>query len=283
MLKNVVIPNEERLEELKTKISRDGSSKLHVLADFDKTLTTAFVDGNKVQSTIAILRNENYLTQDYPKRAQELFEKYHPIEINPKIKIVEKKKTMREWWTAHFELLIKSGLNKRDLKDIVNSEKIKLRKGALEFIDFLYKNNIPLIIMSSSGIGDIISMFLEKKNRLYNNVYIISNSFEWDENGNAVEVKQPVIHSMNKDETIIKDFLFYNKIKNRKNVIVIGDNIEDNGMIIGFDYSNSIKIGFLNENIEENLESYKENFDIVLLHDTTMGYVNSLLREMFNS
>jgi 5'-nucleotidase len=53
-------------------------------------------------------------------------------------------------------------------------------------------------------------------------------------------------------------------------------------MIKGFDYNNLIKIGFLNENIEENLEHYKYNFDIVILNGYTMDYINVLLRELFS-
>ena len=127
MAKNIIIPDNKKLNALKKKISGKGANGLHVLADFDKTLTTAFVDGNKVQSTVAILRNEGYLTPDYPGKAQKLFEKYHPIEINPNIPLREKKKAMQGWWTSHFELLIRSGLNKSDLEKIIESGKIKLR------------------------------------------------------------------------------------------------------------------------------------------------------------
>ena len=281
MEKNIIIPDNKKLNALKKKISGKGANGLHVLADFDKTLTTAFVDGNKVQSTVAILRNEGYLTPDYPGKAQKLFEKYHPIEINPNIPLREKKKAMQGWWTSHFELLIRSGLNKSDLEKIIESGKIKLRRGALQLIDYLHEHEIPLVIMSSSGIGDSISMYLESLGRLYPNIHIVSNTFEWDEQGRAVKVKQPVIHSMNKDETVLHSLPFYPQIKDRRNVILIGDNIEDNGMVIGFDYSALLRIGFLNENVEENLEAYKKNFDIVLLNDTTMRYVNSLLKGMF--
>ena len=51
-------------------------------------------------------------------------------------------------------------------------------------------------------------------------------------------------------------------------------------MITGFDYDNLIKIGFLNDKIEENLEKYKENFDIILLNDTNFDYVNKLVKEI---
>jgi len=281
MEENIIISNPEKLEKTKKIIFEAGAEKLHILADFDRTLTTAFVDGKSVPSIISILRDENYLSPDYAPRAKELYAKYHPIEIDPKIPPEEKKKLMREWWTTHFYLLIKSGLSKKDLESVVESGKIRFRDGFSEFIDFLKIHNIPLAIMSSSGLGDnVISMYLEKNKRLYDNVHIISNSFEWDKTGYAIAVKQPIIHGMNKDETAIKDFPAFNTVKNRKNVLLLGDSLNDVEMIKGFNYDNLIKMGFLNENIEENLELYKENYDVVILNDSSLDYINKLLREI---
>ena len=164
---------------------------------------------------------------------------------------------------------------------MVNSGKIELREGCLEFLDFLHKRNIPLVIMSSAGLGyESISMYLEKNNHLYNNTHIISNEFIWDKNDYAVGIKEPIIHAMNKDETLIKNFPAFKIIKNRRNVLLLGDNLEDIGMISGFNYKNLIKIGFLNENVEKNLEHYKKVYDILMLNDQGINYVNKILREI---
>ncbi len=188
---------------------------------------------------------------------------------------------MIEWWTRHFALLIKSGLNKNDLKNIIDSGRVRLRQGCAELTDFLKRLNIPLVIMSASGVGiDPIAMFLEKEGKLYDNIHIISNYYEWDENGNAVGVKEPISHSLNKDETAIQNCPAFEEVKNRKNVILLGDMLEDIGMVEGFDYDNLIKIGFLNEKIDESLEEYKRNYDIVILNDSSMDYINQLLKEI---
>jgi len=281
-LKNVIIPDPQKLEKIKEHFKKEGNQKLHVLTDFDNTLTRAFVDGKRVPSLISVLRDSNYLGHEYAEKANALYRKYHAIETDPTISKKERKKAMHEWWSIHFNLLIKSGLNRKDIEKVVKSRKIKFRQGALEFIDFLHKQNIPLIIMSSSGLGeDAIAMYLKKENRLYNNIYIISNKYEWDQNGNAIGVKQPIIHSMNKDETMIQNFPVFDVVKNKKNVLLLGNNIGDVGMIEGFNYDNLIKIGFLNEKIEENLEEFKKNFDIIITNDSGMDYINQLLRELF--
>ena len=124
-------------------------------------------------------------------------------------------------------------------------------------------------------------MSLDKKRRLYDNVYIVSNSFEWDEKGNAIGVKKPIIHGMNKDETVIQTFPFFNVIRHRTNVLLLGDSLSDVDMVKGFDYENLIRVGFLNKDIENSLEAYKRNFDIIILNDSPMDYVNDLIAGMF--
>jgi 5'-nucleotidase len=280
-VKNVIIPNKKELEKSKKIIVKGGAQKLHVVSDFNRTLTTAFFDGKSVPSLISVLRDGNYLTSGYAHKAQALYDKYHPFEIDPKIPKKEKKKLMQEWWTTHFALLIKSGLNKKDLERVVLSNRVKFRNGFSEFIDILKKNSIPLVIISSDGLGgDGISMYLKKEKKLYDNIYIVSNSYEWGRDGGAVAVKKPIIHAMNKDETSVKDFPFFKKIKDRKNVLLLGDSLDDIGMVAGFHYDNLIKIGFLNENVKENMEYYKHNYDAIILNDSSMDFINKLLKGM---
>ena len=279
--KNKIISIEKELKEKIKEIKKQGKEKFHVLADFDRTLTKAFVDGEKTPSVISELRRGDYISKDYAQRAQALFEKYHPIEIDPNIPLEEKKEKMHEWWSSHFNLLIKSGLNKKHLEQIIENGKIQFRKGSLEFFDFLHEKKIPLVIMSSGGLGgDSITMFLEKYGRLYDNVHVISNIYEWDSEGNAVSVKDPIIHTMNKDETIVRKYPIFKEIKDRKNVLLLGDSLGDLGMIKGFDYNTLIKIGFLNDKVEKYLPKYRQDFDVVLLNDTNMKYVNGLLGEI---
>ncbi len=280
-MKEITIPRAEELEALKKAISKDGREKFHVISDFDKTLTKAFVNGEEVPSIISVLRDGEYLTSDYAEKAHALYSRYHQIEANSAVLLKEKKKAMQEWWTEHFKLLIESRLNKRDLERVVKSGKVKLREGDLEFFDFLKEKKIPLVILSSSGLGvESISMYLENKKRMYDNVHIVSNSFKWDENGYAIGINKPIIHSMNKDEASVKDCPFFDKIKDRRNVLLLGDTIEDTGMVKGLGCDKIIKIGFFNYD-RENLAEYKKNYDILVLNDGTMRHINWLLKEMF--
>jgi len=61
-------------------------------------------------------------------------------------------------------------------------------------------------------------------------------------------------------------------------VLLLGDSLDDVGMVQGFDYKNLLKIGFLNENVGENLENFKKTFDVVLTGDPGMDFINNLLK-----
>jgi len=281
-MEQIIISDEDSFNRIKKKIQKQGPDKFHVLADFDRTLTKAYVNGEEVPSIISVLRSEGYLTPDYPAQAQALFDQYHQIEIDPLIPEAEKKSAMQEWWTKHFELLIQSGLSRQDIEQAVKSQKLQLRAGAAELLAYLHKKNIPLVIMSSSGLGvESISYYLKNQNLLTDNIQIISNQFIWDESGRAITVKEPIIHTLNKAETMVRDFPFYRQIKERTNVLLLGDSPEDIGMIEGFAYDNLIKIGFLNKNIEQNLELYRNKYDVVITGDSEMTFVFNLLKELF--
>jgi len=278
---NVIIPNPKNLEQLKSKIKRGGYQNLHILSDFDRTLTYGAINGVKTPSIISMLRDGKHLTEDYAIKAHALFDEYHPIEINPKTPKEKKKKAMQEWWETHNRLLIESGLSKLDLKDIVKNGHVKFREGVPEFLDFLHKHNIPLVILSASGCGDAIQLFFQKIGKDYPNIFYVTNKFNWDKNGRAVSTKEPIIHCMNKDETVLKKIpKVYKSTKNRKNVILLGDSISDLGMIEGFNYLNLLRIGFLNFDYDKSKEDYAKKFDVILEGDGDFNFVNTLIWDL---
>jgi len=276
-----IVPNPKNFERLKVQIKKTGYQNLHILSDFDRTLTYGTINGVRTPSIIYMLRDGNYLVAGYAEKAHKLFNKYHSIETDPDIPLPEKKKAMQEWWETHNKLLIKSGLSKSDIEDIVKNGHVKFRKGVPEFLDLLYKNGIPLIIFSASGCGDAIQLFFQKIGKDYSNIFYITNKFNWDDNERAISTKGPIIHCMNKDETILEKIPeLYKSIKKRKNVILLGDSIGDLGMIEGFDYSNLLKIGFLNFDYDKLRKNYEKNFDVILKGDKDFNFINTLIRDL---
>ncbi|NVP17199.1 hypothetical protein HUU51_00605 [Candidatus Gracilibacteria bacterium] len=278
-MENIIIVDKQKFEKILSNIKNDGYKNLHILSDFDKTLTKEFIDGEKRPSLISILRRQNILGEEYSKKAYELFDYYNPIEISPIIDMVEKKKQMTIWWEKHLDLLAQSGLKRQDIDKAINSGIIRFREGVISFLDLMNKKKVPVVIISANGLGaDSNYLFLEQNGVNFDNIKIISNSFIWDDNGIAIGYNKPVIHVFNKDETVLKDFpQIYDEIKSRKNVILLGDSLGDPGMIAGFDYDNLLKIGFLNDNIDELLEEYKKNYDVVIVGDGDFEFINEIL------
>ncbi len=276
---DIVVAHSEKLELCKQAMRTDGPNQLHVIADFDNTLTRAFVDGEKAPSIIGQLRKGNYLTPDYAAQAQALFDHYAPIEQDHSLPLPQRIKEMDTWWRTHFALLERSGFNRETINDVVLHSTLQFRKDTKAFIDLLEKHQIPLIIMSAAP-GDMLIAHLEHENLLRPNVHVIANLYEFDQNGNAVKIKEPIIHSLNKHEVVIKNFPVYDSIKNRHNIILLGDNLGDIGMAEGSAVDKIIKIGFLNQNTTANLPIYTENFDIVITDDGSMENVNDLLEQI---
>lgn len=278
---NILIPDLKHFEELKQSIKKDGFDKLHILSDFDRTLTYGCIDGIKTPSIISLLRDGKHLSEEYAAKAHALFDKYQPLEQDQNIPLEQRKKFMRDWWEEHNRLLIASGLSFSDLKDIVDNGHLAFREGVLDFLDFLHQKNIPLVIFSASGCGDAIQLFFKKFDRDYSNIFYVINRFNWDKNGKALSTREPLVHSLSKDETILPDLPEISAaIKDRKNVILLGDSLGDLGMTDGFDYDHLLKIGFLNSDYDRSRSAYEKSFDVVLEGDGDFGFVNDIVASL---
>ncbi len=275
-MKNIIINNKTSFDKILNNMITWWKENLHILADFDRTLTQAFSDWEYRASLISILYEEGYLSEKYQKTAQWFASKYRPIELDNNIPMEEKKKAMEEWRTKHKLLLIEEGITKQDIYKAMKSQNINLRQWSKEFFEILDKNNIPLIIISAGGLWTLsIEKYLENQKSLKNNIYLIWNEFirEWNK---AIDFK-----TFNKDETVVKEFPeIYEKIKDRKNVILLWDSISDVKMVDGFDYDNLLKIGFLNKDVDKNLENYIKNYDVVITNDDSMRFINKLFEEI---
>ena len=278
MKEKVIISNPNKFENKLRTFINSGSKHVHVVTDFDKTLSKAFDRNKRMHSVIAQIREGKYLSNEYTKNSYELHAKYYPIELSNTIPIEEKKKKMIEWWGTHIKSISKHGMNKKIVTDIAKN-KIVLRKGTIDFFKILKQKKVPLLILSAA-LGDVIEKILKIQKVNYSGLYTISNFFKFDKKGNVLGYKGKIVHSLNKNEFEIKNEKFYKKIKQRKNIILLGDSLDDLKMVEGTKYDEIIKIGFLNEKIDENLKDYKKAFDVVILNDGTMDFVNKLIKKI---
>ncbi len=276
-IEEIYFSNKGILNKKISEIKKDGISRLHIVSDFDRTLTRCFYNGKKLPSTIALIRENNYLTKDYPEKAFDLFNKYHPIEKDLSLDYSYRYKKMHEWWKRHEELLVKSGMSIEVIKDIAKNHKKIFRPGFSEFAGLLNKYNIPILIISS-GIGNLIEEYI--KDKRIKNSYILANMLEFDSRGRATGYKGKIIHILNKSEAELSNKEYKKKISKRKNIVLLGDSIEDANMADSINAKTIIKIGFLNEDVKEKLSIYKTRFDVVIVNDGSMGFVNALLKKV---
>jgi len=279
-MSNILIPNPKFFNEKLQNIIAWWPGKFHVIADFDRTLTKAFAEGKPTVSLITRLQN-GFFPPEYAERSNIFFNTYHPIEIDSTVSLEEKKKAMEKRREKQFNLMLEYGLTRDIIKNAIQSDDDIFRSWYDTFFTLLHEKNIPLIILSASGLWyESIYYCLEYEKKLTDNIYIISNAFVRDEEGKAIGVREPVIHSFNKDETIIKNFPIYKEIKDRKNILLLGDGLWDSKMADGFDYETIIKIWFLNNDTPENREKFQEVYDLIVLGDWTMDEVNEVLKKI---
>lgn len=55
---SILIPNPQHLQTMIDNIIRDGKQHFHVIADFDRTLTQAFVDGKPRSSLESVFEEQ---------------------------------------------------------------------------------------------------------------------------------------------------------------------------------------------------------------------------------
>ena len=238
------------------RISSWTKDSIYVLADFDFTLTS-----KNSTSTWGILEKSTFLHNKYKEERNQLFKQYRPIEYDESIPNDEKRKHMHDWWEKALNLFIKYKVTKKIIeKESSNPNVMSFRQGAKEFLEKLHQNNIPIIIISA-GVGNFIEAFLQKNNCYYDNIHIISNFLDFKD-GLATGIKSHLIHSHNKNEVSLSSEV-KEYISNRKNIILLGDNIGDTYMTSDKD---ALKIGFLEENIDTNQKYYEQVFDLVCIN-----------------
>lgn len=279
-MNNIFFIDKEELEQKIQKIKQEGRDNLHIVSDFDNTLSKAYVNGEKVQSMIGQVRKLGYLGKDYDTKYDELFNTYHPIEIDPYKSFEEKSKAMEKWWSSHIKVLSGFGLSKKILDDTIKESKhFVLRDKISELFDLLEKNIVPILIFSA-GSKDFINGYLKKDNIDAKNISIIANEYDFDSEGKVKGYKNKIIHSFNKGEVAIKNDSHYKNILNRKNVILLGDSLGDLEMSKGIEHSTIITIGFYNSPQKEHLQEYLKVFDVVITEDASLEYVVELLKKV---
>ncbi|XP_052737924.1 7-methylguanosine phosphate-specific 5'-nucleotidase isoform X2 [Bicyclus anynana] len=215
--------------------------------------------------------------QDYKDEELRLADIYKPIEVDSTMSIEDKTKHMVVWYLAAHELLKGVRFPRKELIEVSQKMTECFRTGVKDLISWSERQQVPVLVFSA-GLGECVVAALTAANYMLPHVKVVSNFLALDENDTVIGIKGDVIHTYNKNEAAIKDTEYYTMVKERNNVLLMGDNIGDAGMAEGMEHCDVIvKIGFLGRNTEANLQSYMDKFDVVLVNEHTMDVANAIL------
>jgi len=255
------------IKEKNIKLNKDN---YYVAIDFDRTITAS----KSADSWDAAGKSSG---EEFNQKMSDLYQKYRPIELNYTITFEEKNKAMETWYQECMDLYYEYHLTKQKLKESIRTSNLIFREGAKEFLNNLYKNQVPVVILSA-GIGNVIEQFLKENDCYHENTFIISNFIQFDQQGNMKKFNHPIIHTLNKTMVGHLPKELEKDLQERPYRLLLGDTVEDKKMIEEKEWQQTVSVGFLNEKIEENLAVYQENFDIVLTNeDATFEVVEKIV------
>nr|XP_057917581.1 7-methylguanosine phosphate-specific 5'-nucleotidase-like isoform X2 [Doryrhamphus excisus] len=280
---SVLIRERRRVEKTLHALQQEGAGSLHVISDFDMTLTKFAHNGKRVPTTHNILDNRLLVDEECGKKMRELLSTYYPIEIDTNRTVEEKLPFMVEWWTKVHQLLVDQKIRKDRLAQAVRESTSMLRDGCKIFFDCLADQNIPLLIFSG-GVGDVLEEMIRQNHIFHPNIHVISNYMDFDHTGVLRAFKGQLIHTFNKSQGALSLAARVPKLQARPNVLLLGDSLGDLNMAAGVSNPrNVLTVGFLNDQVDERRESYVNSFDIVLTKDETMDVPNAILKFVTSS
>lgn len=263
----ILIVRPEVFSQKLSAILAAGPQNLQIVTDFDFTLSRRQVDQTVGHSTYSILQH-GVLNEEGRKKTRECYEYYHRIEVDPNVPPEEKAVLMHEWWETGNQMVLDQEVYQDMMPDLISQSTLYLRNGTDRMIWLCEKHSVPLTIISA-GVGNVIETALKCISH-YNKIEIFSNFMEWDEAGRLVKFSEPALKSGNK-KIVLKD----KPVKSH--LILLGDMPSDTYMVDHCEYTECLKIGFINDITVYDIEDFKKHFDILVLHDGNMTVVELIL------
>ncbi|KAL7869900.1 hypothetical protein AOLI_G00138880 [Acnodon oligacanthus] len=270
---SVIMRDRGRVEEIIRNMHGAGPGALQVISDFDMTLTRFAYNGKRCPTSHGTLENSSLISEDCKAKLLNLLSHYYPIEIDSSLSVEEKERKMVEWWTQAHDLLVEEQIKKDQLSKAVRESGIMLRDRYEVFFGSLKDHSIPLLIFSA-GVGDILEEVIKHNGVFHPNVRVFSNYMQFDENGVLHSFKGPLIHTFNK----ILDPDQCEQLQDRPNILLLGDSMGDLTMADKIrNIQNILRVGYLNDKVEERRDAYVGSYDIVLEKDETLDVPNAIL------
>lgn len=249
-----------------------GPDKLHVVLDFDHTLTAGMIPGQNV-GTFQILHE--VLPEAVKPIHDAQYNKYRPIEAAHELT----EEMSKKWYTEALNLLSTSGINMLVAKDAM-LRTIKARQGSHELFAASHESQVPVVVLSA-GVKQMIQLVMDKYKLDPDLVLATEFTVRPDDLVDGWKPKT-LIHTMNKHERSHAQLAGLKE--ERPNVIVVGDELADAGMVSG----DALRIRVFDPRVGETIneteyekESFAAGYDLIVKYSLApvanlVGHIASL-------
>lgn len=244
-------------QSARAQLVRAGIGGIHVVTDFDATLTV----GTSPQCHDVLGKSPLM-----PPAAREAFGPLLDF-----TKPLPPTLSGQCWWERANDILVTCGEPRRgQLMQMVSESGITLRPGALSLLQLLSKHDVPVLVVSA-GCTNVIEAFLEARGLLSANVRVCSNRLVWSDTGSVcAAIPSPPVTSSSKDQTHVRNATWFEGHAHRRALLVMGDRCSDLAVAAGVSCDAQLSIGIFNsagdgDSDGENIASYlAAGFDAVL-------------------
>lgn len=260
ILKHFRVQDKKKVLRKLNKFMDEGKDKLHLLVDFDRTLTVGRDKTGKDIASWEILAS--HLPLEGLAKQHKLYEKYRPLELSGKMTHED----AISWANQVLSIFVENEIGLTEIeKDF--RQKSDIRPYSKELLNFSEKLGIPTVIISA-GIREIINIW--SKTFQVSPALVLATGLITDKNGTIIDWDKNIVHVKNKKEQEHQELA---KIKKqRPNIILIGDAIEDADMAEGDENVLRIRIFNPREDEEADLEEFAkatfEKYDLMIENGT---------------
>lgn len=113
-------------------------------------------------------------------------------------------------------------LDPNEIDKLASEYSHALRDGTHEMFKLANELDVPVLVFSA-GLGDSILAVMKHEKVMLPNVKIVSNFLEYKDGIlDGFSDKHPMIHTYNKNETVLLGTDYYEMVHNRQHVILMG-------------------------------------------------------------
>lgn len=288
LTKKAVAFGEHELDELCAMVLKRGLGlstaadidKLHVIFDFDHTLTSA----SSPQCHDHLADHEDATLAAEMRRYLDFSDGGHP-----KLRGLP----IVEWWLQVHALLVSKRVSLAQLEAAQKRRPpIQLRHGVAETLTLLLELDVPVTVVSA-GLHHVIERVLPFRVctladdcsmlRQTNTVHLVSNRLTFGPDGGAVGAAPDIpVHAGNKDTVYMRLRPYFDEVvKSRTKLLVIGDSVGDVAAAKHIPKRQCQTVAYYNPaNPWSNRDSFDRTYDALLPHTASMIWLHDGLSRL---